>query len=379
MKIAVLGAYQTKFGELWQQSLEDLLFEASSGAIKDAGINKKEIEIAFIGNKLAGQLTDQNHLSSLLTQILGISIPAIRVEAACASGGMAVAQACLALASGQYQTSLVVGVEKMTDLETAEVSAGLMSAASLEEQQSGLSFVGLYALMAQKYLQEFSAEAKDLALPAVKNHWHASFNDKAQYPFPITVDQVLASPMIAEPLRLLQCSPISDGAAALILSTKPKKKNNLVYISASSQASESLSLEQRHSLTSIASSRQAGKKAYEQAGIGPKDLSLLEVHDCFSIAEIIALEDLGIYPAGRGYLGLRNGEVKMGGKRPVNLSGGLKACGHPVGASGVKQIVELVNQLKKRTGKRQVENPKTGLAQNVGGTGGTCVIHILQI
>ena len=379
MKIAVLGAYQTKFGELWCKGLSDLIAEAGQGVIKDAGIKKEQIEIAFIGNKLAARLSDQNHLSALLAETLGVNIPVVRVEAACASGGMAVAQACMAINSGQYKNALVIGVEKMTDLPIGDISSGLMSAASLEEQQSGLSFVGLYALMAQKYLKDFGAERKDLTLPAVKNHWHASLNDKAQFPFSVSMDQVLKSPVIARPLRLLECSPITDGAAGLILSArKPKKRNSQVYLSASAQATESLSLVKRKSLTEIGSTKKAADLAFQAAGLEPKDLSLLEVHDCFTIAEIIALEDLGIYKKGEGHIAQRNGEVKLGGKRPVNLSGGLKACGHPVGATGVKQIVEIVNQLRERGGKRQVKNPKVGLAHNVGGTGGTAVVHILQ-
>ena len=381
MKIAVLGAYQTKFGELWNKSLNDLILEACLGAIKDAGVKKTQLQMAFISNKLAGNLSNQNHLSSLLTEILGISIPVIRVEAACASGGVAVSQACMAINSGEYDLILVVGVEKMTDLDIKKVSTGLMSAAGVDEQESGLSFVGLYALMAKKYIEKFKATEKDLALPAVKNHFHASFNEKAQFPFPISLDRVLESPVIADPLRLLECSPVSDGAAALILASpkfakKISKKN--VYITASKQASESLSLNKRKSLTEIISTKKAAKKAYQQAGLGPKDLSLLEVHDCFSIAEIIALEDLGVYKKGDGYIAQRNGEVKLGGQRPVNLSGGLKACGHPVGATGVKQIVEIVNQLKKRCGKRQTAHPLVGLTHNIGGTGGTAVVHILQ-
>lgn len=381
MKVAVLGAYQTKFGELWDKSLEDLLFEASLEAIKDAEIKKEQVQIAFIGNKLAGTLSDQNHLSSLLAQILQINIPVVRVEAACASGGMAVAQACIAIASGQYDVALAVGVEKMTDSPIKEVSSSLMSAADSEEQASGLSFVGLYALMAKKYLQNFKAKREDLALPAVKNHFHGSLNEKAQFPFTISLDQVLQSPIIADPLRLLECSPVSDGAAGLVLASpkiaRRKSKNN-VYITASSQASESLSLTKRENLIEIKSTKKAAKRAYQQAGLGPKDLSLLEVHDCFSIAEIIALEDLGLYVKGEGYIAQRNGEVRLGGKRPVNLSGGLKACGHPVGATGVKQIVEIVNQFKGRGGKRQIKDPLTGLAHNIGGTGGTAVVHILQ-
>jgi len=382
VKIAVLGAYQTKFGELWDKSLGDLIFEAGSGAIRDAQINKKKIQIAFIGNKLAGKLSDQNHLGALLAENLGINIPVVRIEAACASGGVAVAQSCMAIESGQFDYALVIGAEKMTDRLIDQVSSGLMSAAGNDEQQGGFSFVGLYALIARKYLQDFSASEKDLTLPAAKNHWHASFNPKAQFPFPVTVKQILASAVVADPLRLLECSPVSDGAAALVLANprvaSKNKTKNRVYITASSQASTSLSLSQRKSLTQINSSKLASQKAYQQAGLGPKDLSLLEVHDCFSIAEIIALEDLGIYQKGEGFIAERNGEVRLGGKRPVNLSGGLKACGHPVGATGVKQVVEIVDQLRDRAGKRQAKGLKVGLTHNLGGTGGTAVVHILQ-
>ncbi|MFC1711020.1 thiolase domain-containing protein [Patescibacteria group bacterium] len=382
MNISVLGAYQTKFGELWQKSLEDLFLESCLEAIRDANILKKDIQIIYIGNKLAGSLSDQNHLSSLLTQILKINVPVVRVEAACASGGVAVSQACMAIASEQYETALVVGVEKMTDLLSENVAQHLMSAAGLDEQDSGLSFVGLYALMAMSYLQKFKAPRKSLAAPAIKNHFHASLNKKAHFPFCINLAQVLKSPVIAQPLTLLECSPISDGAAAIVLSSskfaKKRQLKNGVKIVASSLANENISLAQRQSLLEIKATKKAALQAYNQAGLGPKEISFLEVHDCFTIAEIIALEDLGLYKKGYGFKALENGEVKLGGKRPVNLSGGLKGCGHPVGATGVKQIVEVFNQLKNRAGVRQTKDPKIGLTHNVGGTGGTAVVHILQ-
>ena len=381
MKIAVLGAYQTKFGERWDKSLKDLMVEAGWGAIKDAEIGKEKIEIAFVGNKLGGRLTGQNHLGALLAEELGIFRPAVRVEAACASGGVAVSQACLAIASGEYKTALVIGAEKMTDAFSPQTAMALMGAGSEEERQAGLSFVGLYALMAQKYLADFGASQEDLAWVAVKNHFHGSLNHLAQFPFEITLEQVLKSPMVADPLKLLDCSPISDGAAGLVLASerwakKLRKKN--IWITASVQTSGTLSLAARESLTSIAATKEAGKRAKKQAGIEGRDVSLLEVHDCFTIAEILALEDLGIYKEGEGFVAVRNGEVRIGGKRPVNLSGGLKACGHPVGATGVKQIVEIYNQLKGRGGKKQIKKAKVGLAHNVGGTGGTATVHILQ-
>jgi acetyl-CoA C-acetyltransferase len=381
MKIAVLGGYQTKFGELWNKSLEDLIFEASIEAIKDGGLNKSEIEIAFLGNKLSSRAADQTHLGALMNEVLGIGIPAVRVEAACASGGVAMVQASLAIASGEYEVALVIGAEKMTDLSASETVAALMEAGSEEERQAGLSFVGLYALMAQKYINEYGASEKDLANVAVKNHFHASLNEKAQFPYEITLKQVLASPVVASPLKLLDCSPVTDGAAAVVLASekfaKKRSKKN-IWITASVQTGETLSLSGRKSLTGLLATERAVRKAKDQAGVKNKEIDFLEVHDCFTIAEILALEDLGFYPKGEGYLAVRNGEVKIGGKRPVNLSGGLKACGHPVGATGVKQIVEIYNQLRGRGGKRQVENAKLGLAHNVGGTGGTVTVHVLQ-
>ncbi len=380
-KVLILGAWQTQFGELWQKSLDDLIREASLKAIKDSGLSKKQIEIVFLGNKLAGNLSGQNHLSALFAQILNMDVPIIRVEAACASGGVAIRQGCLAINSGEYKTALVVGAEKMTDMDLAEVSSGLMTAAGQEEQDSGLSFVGLYALMAKTYLSRFKAKQEDLAYPALKNHFHASLNPKAHFPFQISLRQVMESSLIASPLRMLECSPISDGAAAVVLADpkKFKKRGRKVFISASSQASQSLVLSKRKDLTEIEATQKAACQAYKQAGIKPQELSLLEVHDCFSIAEIMALEDLGLFDKGEGYVRVKNGEVRLGGKRPVNVSGGLKACGHPVGATGVKQVVEIFDQLKQRGGQKQVKDSCLGLTHNVGGTGGTAVVHILQL
>jgi len=380
MKVAIIGAYQTKFGELWDKSLADLIFEASVGALADSRMPAKKIQIAFFGNKLGPQTTSQNHLSALVAQLLGVSIPVIRVEAACASGGVALSQACLAIESGQYDTALVLGAEKMTDQSPAQIAQALMGAASSQEREAGLTFPGLYALMAGKYLNDFGAKETDLAGVSVKNHFHASLNSKAQFQFPVTIDQVMKSGEVASPLKLLDCSPITDGAAGLVLASprfaqKRQKKN--IYIRASQHFTDTLSLSKRQSFTEIPSAKKAAKKAFIQAGVEPSEVSLAEVHDCFTIAEILALEDLGFYQKGEGFLAVRNGQVKLGGTRPVNLSGGLKACGHPVGATGVKQVVELYNQLLGRAGKKQTRKAKVGLAHNIGGTGGTAVVHII--
>jgi len=371
MNIVVSGAYQTNFGELWNYSLEDLIFESINGALKDASRGKKEIDVVFFGNMLSSSLSSQNHISALINQFLKSNVPVIRVESACASGGVAIAQACTALESGQYEKALVIGAEKMTDFPVEQISYALMNAASEQERDAGLSFVGLYALMANQYIETFGATEQDLALPAIKNHKHAATNKKAQFPFEISLQQVMESPLVADPLRLLHCSPISDGAAAVVLEKNNKKKNNTTKIVASAQAGETLALSERDNFFTLQATEKAAKKAYTQAGLGPKDVSLLEVHDCFTIAELLAIEDLGLYKKGEGFVAMRNGDLQMGGKYPVNSSGGLKACGHPVGATGVKQMVEVVHQLR-------TKKPLVGLTHNIGGTGGTAVIHILQ-
>ncbi len=381
MKVFILGAYQTKFGELWDKSLADITAEAVLGVVDDAGINKTQIQAAFFANKMAPEMTGQNHLGAMLAEILALNIPVTRIEAACASGGAAIHQACLTIASGQYEAVLVVGAEKMTDLGVGQVAAGLMGAASQEERQAGLNFVGLYALMAQTYFQKYGASEKDLACVAVKNHFHASLNPKAQFPFPITIQHVLDSAMVADPLKLLDCSAISDGAAAVILASEKiarkinRKKPRII---ASRQSAETLDLAKREIISGIKSSQSAASQALKEASIEAKEIDLAEVHDCFTIAEILALEDLGFYKKGEGYLAVRNGEIKLGGKRPINLSGGLKACGHPVGATGIKQIVEVYNQLTGRAGKRQANRAKLALTHNVGGTGGTAVVHVIK-
>jgi acetyl-CoA C-acetyltransferase len=380
-KIAVGGVYQTKFGELWDKSLSDLISEAVTGCLKDTGISAAKVESVFIGNMLGGINSSREHLGALVSQVLQTDVPVVRVEAACASGGLAVRQAVLAIASGEIETALVIGAEKMTDLDTESISAALMSAADDEEIGAGLTFPGLYALLAQAYMAAFAAKEKDFALVAVKNHFHAQFNQKAQFPFAITVEDVLSSRKVADPLKMLDCSPVSDGAAAVFLSSvawmKKHQLKNSVYISGSAQAQDSLGLAHRSSLVSLSATEKAAQKAFFQAGITPQNISCVEVHDCFTIAEVLALEDLGLFAKGEGYAHLTKKETWLGGKQPVNTSGGLKACGHPVGATGVKQIVEATLQLRREAKGRQVENSQVAVTQNIGGTGGTAVVHVL--
>jgi acetyl-CoA C-acetyltransferase len=291
-------------------------------------------------------------------------VPAFKIEGACASGGLAMHNAVNAVASGQYATVLVLGIEKMTDHRPEDVATALMGAGSQEERAAGATFPGLYAMLARAHMKAYGTTPEDLARVAVKNHRHAMHNPNAQFHTQITVKDVLKSSMIADPLHLLDCSPISDGAAAVIVTSTTQKavSTNAVRIAASTVATDTLGLAQRKSLTELAATRRAAKAAYAQAGVTARDIDVVELHDCFTIAEILALQDLGLKQS----------------HAVINPSGGLKGCGHPVGATGVKQIAELTEHLRGTAGDRQVAGARIGLAQNVGGSGGTAVVHILQ-
>ncbi|MGI8420085.1 MAG: thiolase domain-containing protein [Candidatus Levyibacteriota bacterium] len=381
--IAILGSATTKFGEHWKLSLLDLAHLAADEALQDAELTTEDIDAVFVSNMLSGRLQHQDHLGAAVVAELGIKKPGLKVEGACASGGLAVHTAIQSLLAGTYETVLVIGVEKMTDFEASEISAALMGAGAEEERAAGLTFPGLYALMAKAHMQQYGTTREHMANVAVKNHYHASLNKKAQFPYEVSLEKVLASAKLTDPLTLLDSSPITDGAAALILrkvkQNSPKSNKKTVFITASSVAMDTLRLAERDSFAELAATQVAAKKAFAQAGIEHGDVAIMEVHDCFTIAEIMAMEDLGFCKKGEGGDYILSGETRLGGKRPVNTSGGLKACGHPVGATGVKQIVEIRDQLLGRGGEKQVKGAKVGLTQNVGGIGATVVVHILQL
>ena len=377
MKVDILGAATTKFGELWSVSPRDLVREAVNGALEDAKINKEKIDGVYIGNMLSGSLGGQDHLGAFFAEELGLNVSAMKIEGACASGGLAIHAGVIAVLSGIYETVLVVGVEKMTDHAPSEVAKALMGAGSDVEREGGATFPALYALMARAHMEKYGTSKEDMAAVAVKNHYHASLNSHAQFRNQVTLEQVLKSPVIASPLKLLDCSPITDGAAAVIL-TKNKNKKNIQVI-ASVVATDSLGVAEREDLTTLKSTVLAAKNAFQMAGITPKDIDIAEVHDCFTIAEIIAMEDLGFFKKGEAAKAISIGKTKLGSGRPVvNTSGGLKASGHPVGATGVKQIVEIYQQFKGIAGSKKVNGAKIGVTHNVGGSGATAVIHILK-
>lgn len=380
MDIYIGGVSTTRFGELWEKSLRGLIKEASFDCLVDAQVEKKQIEAVYVGNMLSGMLSGQQQLGPLATEEIGLDVFSCRVEGACASGGLAIHEAVNALLAGKFKTVMVIGVEKMTDRNQDFVSMGLMAAGSDAERQAGATFSALYALMAKAHMEKYQTTSQMLAAVAVKNHFHGFLNSKAQFPFTITIEQVLKSALISDPLRLLDCSPLTDGAAAVILTTDSKlvTRQNKVMIKSCEVATDTLGLAQRKSLTELVATQKAAQKAFYQAGISPSDVDVAELHDCFTIAEILALEDLGFYKKGEAAPRVLKGETRLGSKGLVtNTSGGLKSCGHPVGATGVKQLVEIVMQLRQDAGKKQVEKAKVGLCQNVGGSGATAVVTIL--
>jgi acetyl-CoA C-acetyltransferase len=352
-------------------------------AIEDSGVEGKDVQAIYGGTMAPGRLIGQEHIGALIADQLGMNpIPAVRLEAACASGGVALRQAYLAIASGAYDVVAVGGVEKMTEVSTEEVATALGGAGDQEwELFLGATFPAIYALMARRHMADFGTTEEQMALCSVKNHANAVHNPFAQYRNAVSVEDVMDSGYIASPLKLLDCSPITDGAAALILCASEKAKkfhDTPVEFIASAQASDTLALAQRRTLTGLDATAHAAKDAFAQAKLQPKDVQVAEVHDCFSIAEIMALEDMGFAKKGLGGKFVQDGNTQLNSKISVNTSGGLKACGHPVGATGVKQAVEITWQLRQQAGKRQVKDAEIGLAHNVGGSGATAVVHLFK-
>ncbi|MGD0717482.1 MAG: thiolase domain-containing protein [Halobacteriota archaeon] len=383
-EVAIVGIGCTKFGEMWDKSFRDLFIEAGLMALEDAGMSGAQVEALYGGNMSSGIFIEQEHVGALIADYSGLisnSVPSTRVEAACASGGLALRSGVIAVASEYHDIVISAGIEKMTDVGPEKAMDALAAAADREwEAAVGATFPGLYAMMARAHMNEFGTTREQLAQVAVKNHYHGSMNPKAQFRNRITIDAVISSPLVADPLRLFDCSPITDGAAAVILVPAERAReftDTPIYVKAAAQASDTISLHDRRSLTSIDATRIAADRAFKIARLQRSNIDVAEVHDCFTIAEIMAIEDLAFFEKGRGGPATLAGETAIGGKIPINTSGGLKACGHPVGATGIKQAVEIVEQLRGDAGKRQVEGAEVGLTHNVGGTGGTVVVHIL--
>ncbi len=380
--VAVIGIGMTKWGELWKKSLRDIYVETALLALDDAGIDR--IDSMYIGSMSSGLFVGQEHIASLLADYLGqLPVPATRVETACASGGLALRLGFMEVASGMSDIVLASGVEKMTDVGGDVATYALGTAADQEyEGYQGITFPGLYALIARAHMQKYGTTREQLAKVAVKNHHNGSKNPLAQYQFEITVEAVLNSVKVADPLNILDCSPITDGAAAAIICPADmarKMGKPLIKVIGTGHATDTIQISQRKDMTWLEATYQAAKQAYAMADKKPEDIDLIEVHDCFTIAEICVTEALGIVDKGKGGEAVEAGLTALEGKIPVNTSGGLKSKGHPVGATGIAQVVEITKQLRGEAGERQVKDARVGMTQNMGGSGGSSVVHILEI
>lgn len=380
-EVAVIGIGMTKWGELWEKSLRDVAVEAALKCLDDAGFDK--VDAVTIGCMTSGLFNGQEHLAGVVCDYLGQRfVPGIRVESACASGGLAVKTAYMEVASGLAQSALAIGVEKMTDVDGGEATFALATAADQDNEAfHGVTFPGLYAMMANAHMHKYGTTLEQLSQVSVKNHHNGSMNPHAQFPFKVTLEQVMNSTMVADPMRLLHCSPITDGSAAVLLvpvETAKKMNKPYVVITGIGHATDTIALCQRKDLCKLDVVEAAAQRAMKMAGKTIKDIDFAEVHDCFTIAEIMVMEALGVVEPGQGGPATMKGLTALGGDFPINPSGGLKSKGHPVGATGVAQIVETVNQLRGEAGKRQIKNARTGLTQNMGGSGASSIIHILE-
>jgi acetyl-CoA C-acetyltransferase len=382
--VSIISAGMSKFGKREGLLARELFSEAAAEAFSRCPKlqPKSDIKAMFIGH-MGEAYEHQGHTGSTMADWAGlVGIPATRTEAACASSGAALRAGIYAVLSGLADVVLVGGVEKMTHRTTAEVTEYLAMASDYPfEQFHGITFPGLFALMATAHMHAYGTTQEQIGMVAVKNHYHGSLNPKAHMQKEITLQAVMASRYVAWPLKLYDCSLITDGASCIIL-TKPelatKYTDMPVHIVGSGQASDTIGLYERQSLTSLNATKLAAKTAYEMAQVSPEQLSLAEVHDCFTFAELMAYEDLGFCDLGQSGKLIESGETRLGGRIPVNTSGGLKAKGHPVGATGTAQAYEIYLQLTGQADKRQVKDAKIGLTHNVGGSGATAAVHIYR-
>jgi len=382
-KVAIVGVGQGKFGIRADSSLRELAFEAVRACLKDAEISLKDVDSMVTG--IAGdEFSFALQPSAQVHDYIGFHPkPNFRVEGACASGSMALRTGWMTVASGLADLVLVVGVEKMTEVPTS-VATDIMGRGgdAIWEYPFGLTFPGYYALIARAHMAEYGTTEEQLGLVAVKNHYYGSLNPLAQMQKEITLEKALSSFTVASPLKLYDCSLITDGAAAILLASEERAKSiskKPVWIAGLGLATDTMRIGERRSLTSIQAVKEAAKVAYGMAGIGPKDVDIATVHDCFTIAEIVAYEDLGFCEPGEGGKMIQAKETYVGGRIPVNVDGGLKAKGHPLGATGVSMAVEITKQLRGEAGPRQVKDPEIGLTHNVGGSGQVVAVHIFRM
>ena len=385
--VSVAGIGETPMGRYPDRGLREMIREVGHRAIEDSGIDAGEIDAVFVGNFAGQTLTGQGHLGPMVTETLGLTtVPAMRVEGACASGGLALLQAVNAIRYGIHDIVLVGGVEKMTHQSTGVVTGALTSAMDVElEAQTGQTFPGEFAMIAHRYFHEHRNIQREMAQVAVNAHDNALLNPHAQLHKKIDVDKVLGAPRIADPLGLFDCSLVTDGAAFLVLTAddvsdaySTGRRHRRIRITGSGHGGDALTLQGKKSQTSFSATLQAASTAYAQSGRGAGDIDLAEVHDCFTITQIINTEDLGFFETGRGADAVADGRTALHGDMPINTSGGLKAKGHAVGATGISQAIEIITQLRGAAGDRQITKADIGLTHNLGGTAATCVINIFE-
>ena len=379
--VFIVGIGQTRVGEHWDRSLRELSTQAVVAALRDAG--NPCVDALYVGNMLAGQLSGQENVATLVADAARLlPLEAIKVEAACAAGGAAVRAAYLAVASGVHDVALAVGVEKMTDHFNDAVSAALATAADADyEAAHGVSFVALNALLMRRYMHEHGVEREQFAPFSVNSHGNAADNPHAMFRVPITEDDYMASPLVADPISILDSAGICDGAAAVVLcadEVESRSDDSSVKIAASSCATDTVGLAEREDPLHWGAIGRSTAAAYRQAGVGPDGIDLFELHDAFTIVAALSLEAAGFAAAGEGWRLAAEGAIRRSGSVPISTCGGLKGRGHPIGASGVYQVVEAVQQLRGAAGEAQVPDVSTAMTQSVGGSGSVAVTHILQ-
>ena len=381
-KVAIIGIGQTPVDEHWDKSLRDLAGEALIAALQDA--NRETIDGLFIGNMLSGIVNRQENLGSLIADWVGLhGVEAFKVEAACGSGAAALRVALMAVSSGEMDSAIALGVEKMTDTKGADTTAALATAADADyEAAMGLSFVAINALVMQRYLYEYGWKHTDFAQFSINAHANAVHNPCARLQEAITEKEYRKARMVAEPINLLDASPIGDGATAVLVIPAEHLRPNgrgrpVITIAGSASATDTLAVHDRPDPLWLAAAERSVQRAYAQVGLGPGEIDLFELHDAFSIMSALSLEACGFAERGQGPRLALDGEIALNGRIPITTRGGLKARGHPVGATGIYQIVEVVQQLRGEAGGTQVDGARIGMAQNIGGSGATIVTHIL--
>ena len=380
-RVAVIGVGVTKFGKHDRTSAE-LFAQAGADAILDAGIAPSAIQALYFGNVTGGETERQLHMAPLAATLLGLpNVPTTRFENACATSHVAFRHAVMEIASGVSDVVLVGGGERVLNVPTESATEffAYCSDASLE-QPAGLTFPGVFALIARAHMDKYGTTEEQMAHVAVKNHRHGTLNPKAQFQKEISLETVLKSAYVADPLKLYDCCPFTDGGAAIVLASEEvaRKHRRPIWVLGTHAASDTMFVHEKRDLSRVTATERAAQGAYRQAGKTPADVNVVELHDCFTIAEIVASEDLGFVEKGDGGPFAAAGCTAINGRIPINTSGGLKSKGHPVGATGVGQICDIVMQLRGEAGERQVPRHKIGLAQNLGGSGATCVVTILE-